>query len=146
MQLSSIGLRSMRLSAHAIPRSTHLVNSVRRLSRTAGLLQSRSSTATERASNVAQARQFHQNSKNFASEPIVPHVTQATPLSIDQYHKLADDYLDSLIEELEELQDERDEVDVEYSVGSTTVAPSSCSLAHRPESSPSSFRPQAHTF
>lgn len=38
-------------------------------------------------------------------------------LTADQYNELADEYLNSLIEKLEELQEETEEVDCEYSVG-----------------------------
>lgn len=37
-------------------------------------------------------------------------------LHIDQYHRLADTYIDNLVAKLEEIQEERDEVDCEYSV------------------------------
>jgi len=39
-----------------------------------------------------------------------------TDLTPEQYHKLADQYIDDLVAELEEIQEEREEVDVEYSV------------------------------
>jgi hypothetical protein len=37
-------------------------------------------------------------------------------ISIDQYHELSDIYLNSLVEQLEQLQEEREEVDCEYTV------------------------------
>ena len=37
-------------------------------------------------------------------------------LSDSEYHKVADEYLDRLLSKLEELQEERTDVDVEYSV------------------------------
>lgn len=37
-------------------------------------------------------------------------------ISVEEYHELADAYLDTLMEKLEALQEEREEVDVEYSV------------------------------
>lgn len=43
-------------------------------------------------------------------------VRAATELTDDQYHKLADEYMDRLVTHLEELQDEREDIDVEYSV------------------------------
>ena len=49
-----------------------------------------------------------------------PEPTQVlkTPADISEgtYHTVADEYLDKLISRLEELQDEREDVDVEYSV------------------------------
>ena len=46
------------------------------------------------------------------------HVTASGPadITIEQFHEVADDYLNALIEKLEELQEETEEVDVEYSV------------------------------
>jgi frataxin len=37
-------------------------------------------------------------------------------ITIEQFHELADQYLEALIEKLEGLQEETEEVDVEYSV------------------------------
>ncbi|KAL8957237.1 MAG: hypothetical protein Q9193_005435, partial [Seirophora villosa] len=37
------------------------------------------------------------------------------PLDIDRYHRLADTYIDNLVAKLEEIQEERDDVDCEYS-------------------------------
>lgn len=37
-------------------------------------------------------------------------------ISIEQYHQLSDEYMDSIVAKLEELQEEREDVDVEYSV------------------------------
>ena len=51
--------------------------------------------------------------------------TQApTPISPSTYHALADEYIDALVLELEELQEDREEVDCEYSV---RILPSSIS-------------------
>jgi len=46
------------------------------------------------------------------------HDIAASPavLSIEQYNILSDEYMDTLVERLEELQEEREDVDVEYSV------------------------------
>ncbi|KAK0100622.1 Mitochondrial chaperone Frataxin [Cadophora gregata] len=43
-------------------------------------------------------------------------------ISIEEYHVLSDAYLNGLIEKLEQLQEEREEVDVEYSAGVLTLA------------------------
>lgn len=50
-------------------------------------------------------------------------VTASGPadITIEHFHELADAYLEALIEKLEELQEETEEVDVEYSV---------CALLH----------------
>ncbi|KAL8894772.1 MAG: hypothetical protein Q9207_008414, partial [Kuettlingeria erythrocarpa] len=44
-----------------------------------------------------------------------PSQSQPEPLSIDRYHHLADLYIDNLVAKLEEIQEERPEVDCEYS-------------------------------
>lgn len=54
--------------------------------------------------------------RTHPAPPIAPHASEPTPLSIDDYHNCADAYIDALVAELEELQEEREEVDVEYSV------------------------------
>ncbi|KAL8636792.1 MAG: hypothetical protein Q9228_005856 [Teloschistes exilis] len=45
-----------------------------------------------------------------------PEVSTPEPLDIDQYHRIADLYIDSLVAKLEEMQEEREDVDCEYSV------------------------------
>ncbi|KAL9132505.1 MAG: hypothetical protein Q9175_006324, partial [Cornicularia normoerica] len=57
-----------------------------------------------------QSRTFTTNRPRHAAK------TEAAELSTDQYHKLADQYIDRLVAQLEEMQEEREEVDVEYSV------------------------------
>ena len=59
---------------------------------------------------------------NKAPEPkddVTPEVIK-TPADLTDtgYHLVADEYLDRLVTHLEELQDEREDIDVEYSVGS----------------------------
>jgi len=51
------------------------------------------------------------------------HDIAASPavLSIEQYNILSDEYMDTLVERLEELQEEREDVDVEYSAGVLTL-------------------------
>ncbi|KAM5351876.1 hypothetical protein ACJ41O_004599 [Fusarium nematophilum] len=39
-----------------------------------------------------------------------------------EYHELADEYLDSVVSRFEELQDEREDVDVEFSAGVLTIS------------------------
>jgi frataxin len=47
-----------------------------------------------------------------------PHTVDAAPLelSIERYNQLSDEYIDAIVSKLEELQEEREDVDVEYSV------------------------------
>lgn len=45
-----------------------------------------------------------------------PRVTEAVALDVDEYHALSDAYIDALVAQLEEIQEDREEVDVEYSV------------------------------
>ncbi|KAL9027861.1 MAG: hypothetical protein Q9196_003677 [Gyalolechia fulgens] len=46
----------------------------------------------------------------------------AEPIDIDQYHRLADTYIDKLVAKLEAIQEERDEVDCDYTAGVLTLA------------------------
>ncbi|CAK3896878.1 Frataxin, mitochondrial [Lecanosticta acicola] len=45
------------------------------------------------------------------------HITQPTEISDEKYHALADEYLDAVHEKAEQLQEGREDVDVEYSSG-----------------------------
>ncbi|ESZ95763.1 hypothetical protein SBOR_3870 [Sclerotinia borealis F-4128] len=47
---------------------------------------------------------------------------QAAELSQEQYSELSDEYMDMMVEKLEELQEKREDVDVEYSAGVLTLA------------------------
>ena len=51
-----------------------------------------------------------------------------SPLSIEKFHTLADTYIDNLVLHLEQLQEEREDVDVEYSVCLPHLSPPSPSL------------------
>ena len=44
-------------------------------------------------------------------------------MSTDEYHKRSDRYIDGLVAQLEEMQEEREDVDVEYSVRSPSPPP-----------------------
>ncbi|MCJ1274723.1 Mitochondrial chaperone Frataxin [Puttea exsequens] len=57
-----------------------------------------------------------------AAPPSPPHNATPTPLATDTYHKLSDAYIENLVARLEELQEEREDVDVEYSAGVLTLA------------------------
>ncbi|MCJ1430606.1 Mitochondrial chaperone Frataxin [Sticta canariensis] len=46
-----------------------------------------------------------------------PPISSPESLSAEQYHELADSYIDSLLVHLEQLQEERADVDCEYSAG-----------------------------
>jgi frataxin len=51
------------------------------------------------------------------------HVVEPASITDAQYHELADTYIDRLVEKLERIQEDREEVEVEYSV---------CVLRHLP--------------
>ncbi|KAL8717405.1 MAG: hypothetical protein Q9181_008334 [Wetmoreana brouardii] len=51
-----------------------------------------------------------------SSAPSIPE-----SLDIDQYHRLADHFIDNLVAILEEMQEKRDDVDCEYSSGVLTL-------------------------
>ncbi|EFX06192.1 mitochondrial chaperone [Grosmannia clavigera kw1407] len=61
-------------------------------------------------------------SSSSASSASQPHHRQPASLSDQQYHELADDYLDDLLVRLEEMQDVREDVDVEFSAGVLTLS------------------------
>lgn len=69
-------------------------------------------TASSNGGNITPDKQPVQPKEDAA--PSV--VRAATELTDDEYHKLADQYMDRLVTHLEELQDEREDIDVEYSV------------------------------
>ncbi|KAL8801247.1 MAG: hypothetical protein Q9182_004596 [Xanthomendoza sp. 2 TL-2023] len=50
-------------------------------------------------------------------KPLPAAVSTSEPISTDQFHRLADEYIDNLVKQLEELQEERRDVDCEYSAG-----------------------------
>lgn len=70
------------------------------------------STAGLSGNNITPDKQPVQPKEDMAA----PTVRAATELTDDEYHKLADQYMDRLVTHLEELQDEREDIDVEYSV------------------------------
>jgi len=54
------------------------------------------------------------------------HITAHGPaeITVEQFHELADEYLNALIEKLEQLQEEEEDVDVEYSVCALSLSAS----------------------
>lgn len=73
-----------------------------------------------------------------------PAANEPTPISIDEYHKLSDAYIDTLVAQLEEMQEEREDVDVEYSVCSSPPLPN---LSHSaPSSTTQSHPPILHLY
>lgn len=60
---------------------------------------------------------FSTSTRRLDASP--PKPSEPEPISIDQYHRLADHYIDTLVAKLEELQEERRDVDCEYSVCSS---------------------------
>jgi frataxin len=73
----------------------------------------------------SRSRLYHASSRRYgmipgSEKPEAPKTatTSLEPanIEIEEFHKLADEYLDTLIAKLEQLQEEREEVDVEYSV------------------------------
>lgn len=57
------------------------------------------------------------------AKPSPPPATakKAAPLTDNQYHELANEYLEAVLEKYEELQDENGDIDVEFSAGVMTV-------------------------
>ncbi|KAI4245388.1 MAG: hypothetical protein L6R42_010187 [Xanthoria sp. 1 TBL-2021] len=61
------------------------------------------------------AQAFSTSTRRLNASPAKPSAPE--PISIDQYHRLADRYIDTLVSKLEELQEQRRDVDCEYSAG-----------------------------
>lgn len=75
------------------------------------------------APSAARARGIMPHSENPAkgsAPPTAPSCSVAE-LSDGEYHELADRYLDTVLAKFEELQDARDDVDIEYSSGVMTI-------------------------
>jgi len=81
------------------------------------------------ASNAASRRSFSitaPTSKGLSPETENPQPTEPeasgssaavpAPLTDQQYNEISDDYMNTIVEKLEQLQEEREDVDVEYSV------------------------------
>ena len=71
------------------------------------------------------------------SKPLDPDTlknAQPAMITDDEYHAIADVYLESILEKFEELQDQKDEVDVEYSVSPSlgSLPPHLCSALNAP--------------
>jgi len=49
------------------------------------------------------------------------HISEPTPIEDDEYHTQADRYLDAVVGRAEELQEKREDVDVEYSAGVLSI-------------------------
>ena len=65
------------------------------------------------------------SSPNVPGAPVPQsYATSPSAISIDEYHERSDTYIDSLVAKLEEIQEEREDVDVAYSV-CTTISPAS---------------------
>ena len=91
-----------------------------------------------RSSKLGKHREFHIHPALYkgitpsSSDPPAPHPTstttastasstaakpsQPTEISIEEFHSRSDAFLDSLVSKLEAMQEERDDVDVEYTV------------------------------
>ena len=109
-QLAARGLRS-RITAPAS--GSAILRSVPSVLRESPLPQSSKSN-----SQIPTLRPFSTTSS--AAAPLSPDVlSRVKPADITdgQYHELSDEYLDNLLNKFEAAQDERDNLDVEYSVG-----------------------------
>ena len=63
------------------------------------------------------ARSTSKTSTSRISSSPTLHVTEPCSISIEEFHRLSDAFIDTLVLKLEALQEEREEVDVEYSAG-----------------------------
>lgn len=74
----------------------------------------------EKPPNPAQHKRCHFSTSTTFLDPITS--PSPEPIDIDQYHRFADTYIDNLVTKLEAIQEERDEVDCEYTAGVLTLA------------------------
>ncbi|KAM0426964.1 hypothetical protein ACHAPT_007862 [Fusarium lateritium] len=124
-----VASQASRLASRAIRSSTPLCRSSfrvasatshARLPARAGVLRSYFSTVP------ARTRGIMPDTENPAkpldeSEDVQPSVSVAE-LTDGEYHELADEYLDDIVGKFEELQDEREDIDVEFSAGVLTIS------------------------
>jgi len=113
-------LSSLSLSTKAIPDS---LVSIRRVQATASAIttskvNARSFSASRPNNKGLSPESEDPPAKEAEEEPLV----SATEISIEVYNELSDDYMSALVEKLEQLQEETEEIDVEYSAGVLTLA------------------------
>ena len=108
----------------------HLSTPSSTITRSSVLRQSRHLILTQssRYTSIQACRSFSAtptSSKGLSPESEDPRPKQAesnttaaqpAELTIEEYHKLSDEYIDAVVSRMEQLQEERDDVDVEYSV------------------------------
>lgn len=74
------------------------------------------STSSASSQNNVQPSPRTLSIRQFSTTSLQKSDTSPTLLSTDEYHKLSDTYIDSLVSKLEAMQEEREDIDVEYSV------------------------------
>lgn len=117
--------QASRLASRAVRTSTPLCRSSFRLApaasriRRAGVLRSYFSTSPARTRGIMPDTENPAKPLN-ESEEVQPSAAVAE-LTDGEYHELADEYLDNVVGKFEELQDEREDIDVEFSVRAALV-------------------------
>ncbi|KAI9839461.1 MAG: hypothetical protein M1819_002086 [Sarea resinae] len=123
---------ALRRSANraAPSRATHLRVTPSTVSRARSLLQIH---PCQFASTCSTSRFFSSSSSAYKGispesadpKPKAPleseHIAEPANISVDEYHEISDGFMDELVSRLEELQEQREEVDVEYSAGVLNV-------------------------
>ncbi|KAI8676691.1 Ferroxidase [Fusarium sp. Ph1] len=124
-----VASQASRLASRAVRTSTPLCRSSFRLTPVAsriclparaGVLRSYFSTAPARTRGIMPDTENPAKPLN-ESEDVQPSVAVAE-LTDGEYHELADEYLDNVVGKFEELQDEREDIDVEFSSGVLTIS------------------------
>jgi len=105
---------------HLLPRSRN-INSHSLITATIPPRHLHSRLTSPSTSKYRQQHQFliqnHNSPRPFSTTPPSPPSNPTpTPLTPEKYHTLSDAYIDALVTQLEELQEQREDVDVEYSV------------------------------
>ncbi|KAF9776334.1 hypothetical protein IL306_005509 [Fusarium sp. DS 682] len=119
-QASRLALRAIRSSTPVCRSSFRIAAAIPRLSARSTVSQKCFSTTvsskrgimpdTENpAKPLNEAEEIHQNA-------VVAEITE------QEYHELADEYLDNVVSKFEELQDQREDVDVDFSAGVLSIS------------------------
>ncbi|KAF5021433.1 hypothetical protein F66182_6527 [Fusarium sp. NRRL 66182] len=119
-----VASRASRLASRAI-RSTPICRSSFRIASTvhaSSLVarpQSFFSTTASRTRGIMPDTEHPAKPLNEAEE--VQPAAAVAEITEGEYHELADEYLDNVVGRFEELQDQRDDIDVEFSAGVLTI-------------------------
>lgn len=105
------------LNSSIFPKHHHLFNSQPYSYTTSSYSSSSSSSTSSTTSAPATSQKSPSSSSSSASDA----ESESDELSIEEYHRLSNRYIDTLVSILEQLQEDRADVDCEYSAGVLTL-------------------------